>query len=191
MEYLYHGSSVPAIIELEARSLLHGTDTKVVYLTISIPYALFYIWDSACTGYSGKHVTGSIRNGVAIYEEQFPDQLKTFYQGVSGYLYRIPFTGEAQAMKDRDGLFFHPGNAAVAGAEFIPDVYAELLKYEASVQLKVLRFTEQSSERQEELTSLIAEAIRCSSFFENDDEHRSFMMKHFALAWRKAHEQQT
>ena len=191
MEYLYHGSSVPGIIELEARSHLHSTGAKVVYLTSSIPYALFYIWDSARTGYSGKHVTGSIRSGVAVYEEQFPDQLKTFYQGVSGYLYRIPFTDEVQAINSRDGLFFQTGNAVVAGVEFIPDVYAELLKYEASGQLRVLRFTEQSSDRQEELISLIAEAIRRSSFYENDEAHRSFMMKHFAQAWRKAHEQQS
>jgi hypothetical protein len=68
-EYLYHGSDYSGITELEARSKLHNTDKKVVYLTDNIPYALYYIWDEKHHGYSEKHVTGWIKNGVAYYEE--------------------------------------------------------------------------------------------------------------------------
>ena len=189
MDYLYHGSITPGITELESRSLLHNTDKMVVYLTDSIPYALFYIWDSTHTGSSYKHITGGFRDGVAFYEEQFPDQLRMFYQGVSGYLYRIPHTDAIQTVDNRDGLFYQTGNAAVADAVFIPDVYAELLQYEAAGQLMVLRFNEQTHARKAELTGMIAAYIRQSQFFADDDEQRQFMQKHFSAAWRQADEQ--
>lgn len=189
MDFLYHGSSTPGITELEARSLLHNTDKMVVYLTDSVPYALFYIWDSKHTGSSHKHVTGGFRDGVAFYEEQFPDQLRMFYQGVSGYLYRIFHTTKAHVVENRDGLFWQDGSVAVSDVICIQDVYTELLKYEASGQLKVLRFNEQTDARKTELTRMIATAIRQSNFFHGDDEQRQFMQKYFSSAWRQAHEQ--
>ena len=189
MDFLYHGSITPGIAELEARSRLHNTDKQVVYLTNSVPYALFYIWDSTHNGSSGKHVTGGFRDGLAFYEEQFPDQMRTFYQGVSGYLYRIPHTDAIQAVENRDGLFYQTGNISVDNAVFIPDVYAELLKYEAAGQLKVLRFNEQTDARKAELTGMIAAAILRSNFFEDDKEQQHFMQKYFAAAWQTAHKE--
>lgn len=189
MAYLYHGSIVSGITTLEARSQLHGTDKAVVYLTDSIPYALFYIWDNQQTGFDRKYVTGGFRDGQAFYEEQFPDQLRTFYQGVSGYLYRIQRPGKAQAVAQRDGLFWQEGSVTVADAVFISDVYAELLKYEAEGYLNILRFNDQTDARKEKLTRIIAEYIRQSQFFTDDEEQLRFMQKHFTAAWRYAHEQ--
>lgn len=185
---LYHGSSVAGITALAARSRLHSTDKQVVYLTDSVPYALFYIWDAARTGYSGKHVTGGLRDGIALYEEQFPDQLRTFYQGVAGYLYRIPFTADTQPVANRPGLFYREGSAPVAGVEYIPDVYEALLQYEAAGQLRVLRYTEQTAARQAELTAMIATAIRQNDDFANDPERQRFMQRYFPDVWRLAHE---
>lgn len=185
---LYHGSITPGITELQVRFQLHGSNQKVVYLTNSIPYALFYIWDSKHNGCSTKYVTGGFRDGIAFYEEQFPDQLKTFYQGVSGYLYHIPFTADVQPVENRDGLFFQPNSAAIANVEFVPDVHAALLKYEANGQLRVLRYDDQTDERKAELTDRIATFILHSNFFANDQEQQAFMEKHFSKAWRKANE---
>ena len=186
---LYHGSITPGITALEARSKLHGTDEMVVYLTSCVPYALFYIWDSDHTGYHGKYVTGGFRDGVAFYEEQFPDQLRTFYQGVSGYLYNIPATADTQAVANRPGLFARPGSAAITHVDFIPDVYEALLKYEAAGQLRILRYNEQTAARQAELTEMIATFIARSRFFTDDPEQQQFMQRYFANAWRLAHEQ--
>lgn len=77
MNYLYHGSDVAGITALEPRSPLHNSDKRVGYLTGNIPYALIYIWDAKHTGYDRTYVTGWLRDGIASYEEQFPDQ---FYQ---------------------------------------------------------------------------------------------------------------
>ncbi len=57
MNYFYHGSIVSGIRKLEPFSVLHGFDTRVVYLTDNIPYSLFYIWDKEHNHYEGKHVT--------------------------------------------------------------------------------------------------------------------------------------
>lgn len=88
-DYFYHGSISPNVTELKALSLLHEESKKAVYLTDSIPYALFYIWDGKHNNYDRKFVTGWIKNSVAYYEELFPMQLEIFYKGVSGYLYCV------------------------------------------------------------------------------------------------------
>ena len=112
-EYLYHGTIYSGLTELEARSKLHNTDQQVVYLTDNIPYALLYIWDENHNGCGEKHVTGWVRNGVAYYEEQFPDQLKTFYKGVSGYLYAIKKDAQFQMLENREGIHYSFQNAVI------------------------------------------------------------------------------
>ena len=186
MKYFYHGSNILGITQLEARSILHNTEEKVVYLTDCLPYALFYIWDAEHNGYSGKHVTGWVKNGVAYYEEQFPEQLKTFYQGVTGSLYSIHDHSDIKPVEGRDNLYYCPVGISVSKAEQIPDIYEELLKYEAEGLLTVLRYNDQSIERQKELTDLIAGAIRKASFYVDNQEHREFMKRYFRKAWEIA-----
>ena len=189
MEYLYHGSAVSGIQSLEARSTLHGTDRRIVYLTDNAPYALFYIWDEGLTGSPVKHVTAWVKDGAAHYEEQFPHQLERFYSGASGWLYRTP-RGDAQAVEGREGLFYREGNAPVE-AEYVPDVYQALLRWEAAGRLRVLRFTEQAPERQDEITGLIAQVIVRSGFYREDGVQRRFMKTYFPQAWERAEEQDT
>jgi len=52
---LYHGSITPRINKICANSTLHGSDTKVVYLSDNFPYTLFYIWDSEQNIRQGKY----------------------------------------------------------------------------------------------------------------------------------------
>lgn len=189
-EYLYHGSDYSGIKELEPRSKLHNTDKKVVYLTDNIPYALYYIWDKEHNGYSGKHVTGWIKNGVAYYEEQFPDQLKTFYKGVSGYLYYISKNSDIQSVEDRECMYYSLENTLAAKADYILDVYEELLKYESLGKFKVLRYNEQSKKRQDELIDFVATGIVKSEFYKDNEAKVQFMKKHFVKSWEKAITQQ-
>ena len=186
MKCFYHGSSVSGINKLEARSILHNTEEKVVYLTDSIPYAIYYIWDAEHNGVNGKHVTGWVKNGIAYYEEQFPDQLKTFYKGVSGYLYCIEDNINVKPMENRDNLYYSTNDVLVTEVVQIVDVYEELLKYEAEGKFVVLRYNEQTVERQNELVDLIAEAIIRENFYAEDKKQQEFMKKHFSKAWEKA-----
>ena len=187
-EYVYHGSATAGIAALEARSKLHGTQRQVVYLTDNIPYALFYIWDEGLTGSPVKHVTGWVRGGKAYYEEQFPHQLEQFYRGVSGWLYRAPKGPNVRAVEGREGLFFREGNTPVE-AEYIPDVYEALLRYEAEGKAVVLRYTEQAKKAQAELTSRIAEVIAREDFYRENAVQRAFMQKYFSQAWALAEAQ--
>lgn len=186
MKYFYHGSKIPEITQLEARSKLHNTEEKVVYLTNCLPYALLYIWDAERNHYSRKHVTGWVKNGVTYYEEQFPEQLRTFYQGVTGSVYCVCDNPDIKPIEGRENLYYCPATILVSEAEKIADVYHELLKYEAEGMFTVLRYNEQSGERQKELTELIASAIAQADFFEDDEEQRNFMIKYFRNAWEIA-----
>ncbi len=185
MDCLYHGSIVSGIDRIKPYSLLHGSKEKALYLTDNIPYALFYIWDGEHNHYSGKHVTAWVKNNTAYYEEQFPDQMKCFYKGVSGYLYVVSHTSDICAMENRESLYYSLESAAVWRQEYIPDVYDELVKYELSGELKVLRFNEQPEKRQNELIDLIAASIVNEDCF-NDNVKSEFYKRYFKEAWKRA-----
>ena len=124
---LYHGSAVPALTELLPLSQLHNSDQKAVYLSSCIPYVLLYIWDTEKMQSSQKWVTGWLKDGVAYYEEQFPGQLKAFYEGVHGYVYSVLRGDEIQSVPQRDDLFYSNTPLNVHCVTEIPDVYKELL----------------------------------------------------------------
>lgn len=183
MRYFYHGSNIPGITALQARSKLRHSDEKVVYLTDCLPYALFYIWDAEHNGYHGKYVTAWVKDGVACYEEQFSQQLRTFYHGVAGHLYCVQESPDIKPVDGRENLYYASADVEVTKVEQIPDVYEALMQYEAAGKAKILRFHDQSPQRQRELTDLIASAIARANFFENDPPQRDFMKKHFPAAW--------
>lgn len=186
MDYFYHGSIIPGIAQLDARSKLHNSEDKVVYLTDNVPYALYYIWDAEHNGCSIKYVTGWTKNGIAYYEEQFPEQLKTFYQGVSGYLYRISDTANIKAVENRTNMFYSTESVPIFGSIPINDVYEELLKYESEGKFVVLRYNEQSADRQNEFVDFIAQSIIMNGFYADNKEMQEFTMKYFSKAWEKA-----
>ena len=186
MRSFYHGSCIQGITQLEVCSKLHNSEERVVYLTDNIPYALYYIWDEKRNEYDGKYVTGWMKNGIAYYEEQFPDQLKTFYQGVSGYLYSIADRADIKPVENRENMYYSTESVVIAETKQIDDVYEELLKYEAEGKLIVLRYKEQSVERQKELVDFIAQGIIRSGFFAENKQKQEFMKKHFPKSWEKA-----
>lgn len=187
MSFFYHGSITSGIKQLNPFSTLHGTDKKAVFLTDNIPYSLFYIWDKNHNHHEGKHVTAWIKNGSAYYEEQFPDQLRTFYSGVSGYLYIVSPCPDIFAVEGREGLFYSTEAVAAEKEEFISDVYDELIKYVTVGKLTVKRFNEQSEKRKSELTDMISQVIVKNDYVKNPDTPEAeFYKRYFADAWRKA-----
>lgn len=185
MTYLYHGSAVEGIEALRAGSLLHGTGQRVAYLTDSLPYALFYIWDEGHVGWPQKHVTAWVEGGIARYEEQFSGQLAAFYKGAKGWLYLVERTPKMQPMEGREALFYAPGGAAVAEARFIPDVYEALLEQERQGRLEVRRFTERTPAEQEELTERIAQYLSQSGICQ-DRAEAGFDRRYFPESWARA-----
>lgn len=190
MPGLYHGSAQGGLTELKAFSSLHGTGGRVLYLTDCVPYALFYIWDAALLGCERKHVTGSVRQGHAWYEEQFPGQLKAFYGGASGWLYRVERGPDMEPLAGRESLFYAREDVPVAGAEFIPDVHKALLDWEARGQLEVSRFEDCAPADKAELTERIAQMIVRNNFYRGQPEagfYRRFFREAWALAEKMTH----
>ena len=89
-------------------------------------------------------------------------------------------------MDYRDNMFFSINDVIVAEVVQIIDVYEELLKYEAEGKLVVLRYSEQSEQRQSELVDLIAQAIIHDNFYIENKQQRAFMQKYFPKAWQIA-----
>ena len=82
-DILYHASNIGNLTEIKPLSKLHASGETVAYFTPIRAYALFYLRDMEI-----NHVTCSVnKDDVVVYHEQFSNQLKTLYQGRSGYLY--------------------------------------------------------------------------------------------------------
>lgn len=183
MDYVYHGSGVANITILEARSKLHESNENIVYLTGNIPYALMYIWSEEKMGTSQKHVTCGIKNGVVLYQEQFPNQLKEFYQGVSGYLYYVTNGERIKAVSNRESMYYTLDNVKVDKVIHIEDVYEEFLKYEKAGLLKVFRFNNLPLDEQEEMTKNMADYFKKMNLFQDNKEKADFFEKYFKKAW--------
>ncbi len=189
-KYLFHGSFVSGIETLHATSKLHGTeDVKVVYLTANPVYALFYIWDAEHNKRTGKYVTCFIKNGKVYYEEQFPDQLKAFYQGVSGYLYYIPHTEDFARVENREDMWYSEKDAGIAEVRYIPDVYEELMKCEKEGKFEVISYEKVSPERIRDLYEYMAQKLVNNGIVKQPDcEEAVFYQTYFAPVWRMAQE---
>ena len=188
--YLFHGSHASGIETLHANSKLHGTeDTMVVYLTANPVYALFYIWDAAHNKRTGKYVTCFIKNGKVYYEEQFPGQLKAFYQGVSGYLYYIPHTEDFGRVEGWEDMWYSPKDAGIAEVRFIPDVYEELMKYETEGKFEVISYEKVATERIKDLYEYMARKLVNNGIVKQPDcEEAVFYQTYFEPVWRMAQE---
>ena len=185
MNDLYHGSAAKGIRTLEAGSLLHGTQQRVVYLTDNLAYALFYLWDEAHVGWPQKHVTAWVEAGLAQYEEQFAGQLEAFYRGASGWLYRVEPGPLARPVEGREGMFYVPEGTAVAEARIIPDVYEALAEQERLGRLKVWRFAQRTPQEREELTWRVARHLAANGLFEGR-QVAGFFQRYFPEAWEQA-----
>ncbi len=201
-QQFYHGTSIPNIKILEPRSHCHRTaqstvakpcTEKVLYLTTNIPYALVYIWDHEKTGTHAKWVTCGIQDGVVFYEEQFPNQLQAFYQGVSGYLYGVEEDVSEKrshisisSTPNREEMYVSYSSLPVRYVSHISDVYEELLRYEKEGVLQIRRFTDQSQDVQAELTQRIVTYIQQKNLLSKDSEESHFIQRFFVEAWSLA-----
>ncbi len=184
---LYHGSINSDIQILKPISQLHNTNSKVVYLTDNVPYALFYIWDSKHNKKSEKHVTAWIKNGITYYEEQFPNQMKTFYDGVKGYLYSVDCKDNCVPVADRGSMYSCESEISVDNVEVIENIYEALMEFEAKGELKVICFEDVPKERIEDLYNHMTERLVKNKVTENPDtEEAIFYQEYFKSVWDSA-----
>lgn len=187
MSKLYHATSVPGIHTLKAVSKLHGSDgERVVYLTESLPYSMFYIWDAAHNKKPSKHVTCWLKDGIVHYEEQFPGQLKAFYEGVQGYVYAVEGCKAFERMPNRESMWFSRCDTKVAEATFIEDVYAEIMRYAQLGQVKVIPFDEVPAEKIQLLYDHMAQEIIVKGWLQQPDcPEAVFYRTFFPTVWER------
>lgn len=137
-------------------------------------------------GTSQKHITCGIKDGVVLYQEQFPNQLKEFYQGVSGYLYCMRNSERIKVMSNRESMFYSLENVKIDEVIHIKDVYAALLKYEKDGLLKVFRFTDLPLDEQKEMTNKMTEYFKQMDFFKDNKDKADFFERYFKEAWNLA-----
>jgi len=168
----YHGSPIAGI------KVLSPPPGRPLYLTDCRAYALFYIRDLEI-----NWVTCGVRDGVVVYDEQFPGQLRVLYAGQSGWLYACE--GE-----------FAPGNSPwivlahepvpVTSAEFIPDAYEAILREIDAGTVRVDKYENKSEEYLQERTEGMARHIVKSGWLEADTPKARFAEQYFPAAWEMA-----
>lgn len=68
---------------------------------------------------------------------------------------------------------------------YIPDIYSELIKYEASGEFRLLRFNKQPLEKQNELIDKSTDIIMKYDFIKNDELKQKFYKKYFLISWKR------
>ena len=160
---LYHGSAAGGLTRL--------TGQPCVYLTPYPCYALCYIRDP-----NVNYVTcGVDKDGVVRYDENFPEQLRTLYAGRSGWLYRC---GEG------DGAPIQTSQTPVdvQAAQYIPDVYAALLRFEEAGELAVNRWEARSEADRRAVWEMTVRSVCKNGYLDTATEKAAFYRRHFPSA---------
>jgi hypothetical protein len=178
MTLFYHGTT-EELSELNAISIDHAdTHNSVIYLTPNRAYALFYIRDREI-----NWVTCGVReDGVIRYDERFPDQLKTIYQGVSGYIYSCEDNGSFIASETRD-IWTCNQPITISGREFITDTYDEIMKYKKSGLVNVRRYETLPEEEKKDVFDMMANLIFKNDWVNSTSKKATFFRQHFPEAW--------
>ncbi len=178
MPIYYHGTTEELTV-LNAVSKDHAdAQNSVIYLTPNRAYALFYIRDREI-----NWVTCGVKeDGVIRYDERFPDQLKTIYQGVSGYLYTCEDNGLFVASKTRE-IWICNQSVSITGREFISDVYDEILKCEKSGLVNIRRYETLPEDDKQDVFDMMVHLIFKNDWVNSISKKAVFFQKHFPEAW--------
>ncbi|MDW7656905.1 MAG: DUF4111 domain-containing protein [Bacillota bacterium] len=172
--YYYHGTTTPGITELKAN--------PIVYLTPNRAYALFYIVDK-----NVNWVTCGIKDndGKVHYDERFPNQLEKLYNGKSGYLYRCNDAEGLILGKSRD-IVVSQSPVSVAGYEFIPDVFHEILNYEKAGAVVVKRYKNLTDTEKKDIFDMMLYYIYKLDLLAEKGTKADFIRESFPDAWAYA-----
>ena len=163
MKNIFYHASNEKFDEILPLSNNHGGDGTVSYFTCNRAYALFYIRDMNI-----NHVTCGIDdNGIPVYYEQFPQQLKILYGGRSGYIYTAINNGEIVS-GHTNGVWISTQPIKVTSASFIKDVYDEIIKAEGNGEVQIIRYEDLSEEKKLRTTEMICNSILKHKYISND-----------------------
>ena len=173
---LYHATTVPGLDVLKANS--HDRDGKpVLYLTDNFSYSLFYIRDREI-----DFVTCGVREGgIVHYDEKFPHQLETLYEGLSGYVYEVEAEAEATKIK---GIYVARGDLTVAGSIQIPDALRAIREEIGKGNVCFLRYESLTEEQKKLNFDGLVQWFASETTM--NPRKINFLREHFPEAWEEA-----
>lgn len=179
----YHGTTIQGLSILKPYANPYSNlDYACVYLTTYKPLAAIYVWN--------KHYKwmnyGFAEDGLPVYTESFPNALKEFYGGVSGYIYSC----EGDFLYDVDAKIkvavISKTDVIVQKTEIIQDCYLQILEYESQGLLHINRFETLSNEKRESEHKMIISEIKRNNLLNGKHPMASFVQEKFPEIWEEA-----
>lgn len=172
---LFHGTTMGHLEMLQSNSK-DMNDNPVLYLTDNRTYSLFYIRNREI-----DFVTCGVgEDGKVYYDEKFPNQLQTLYDGMSGYIYETDTS--AQKYRTR-GIWLCSGNVNVTGSEYIPNVYQAIQKEIEKGTVVFLSYDSLTEEQREMNRQGVLSYLRQRKL---PPQRESFYRRYFPEAWTEA-----
>ena len=133
-----------------------------------------------------ERITAWVRDGIVGYHEQFPGQLKSFYDGVSGYIYLCSINDDwSKASQPDTWICSH--DVEIEGYEKIENVYYEVLRYEDEGKINIIRFEAMTPKEQDKTVQMIADFIIEGNYLLTpNEEDARFLKTYNKLAWERA-----
>jgi len=175
----YHCSPTAGLTCLLPRKPEHFDKADGVYLTTSLPMALFY-------GIRHFEYTyGYTKAGQIYFEEYFPNALTELYQGKSASVYLCrPITVQTTKIPN-EALSLHP--VETLEERFIPDLMDALLEQERVGALEIRRYYQLSDATKAWILRAEAEEIKNRGLLDKPfSPMAQWMRSHYPKSWELA-----
>lgn len=177
----YHGSVKENLLKLDVISKCNeNPEIKCAYITNNYAYSLLYIRDmdiNIVTAWVGD-------DGIVYYEEQFKNQLKILYDGLSGFVYHCNDNNFIKS--NTNGIYYSTSQIYFDRLEKIDNVYKKINEEIKKGNIIVKKFKDITNERKTFLYRGIANKIIKNNFFKNNKKLRDFYFKYYRVAWKMA-----
>ncbi|MCL2839873.1 MAG: hypothetical protein FWE05_03785 [Defluviitaleaceae bacterium] len=179
-ELFFHASNIRNLTEILPLSKHHNSGEKVAYFTPLRAYALFYLRDMEI-----NHVTcGVNEDGIAVYHEQFHNQLETLYQGRSGYLYICE--NKNMELAHINGVWTASQPVTASRIEYVADVLVEILEAEKSGAVQIVRYDTLLDEKKQEFVDMMKLVILNQGYLTSNSKKSLFFKHNFPESWKAA-----
>lgn len=172
---LYHGSKIGGIEALRPFMSNHGR--PYVYLTNSQVLAAIYA-ANPMERPNGWFPYWWSKDGKLHYDEYYSGQLEEIYRGRTGYVYTCQ--GDYPVLEKMPWVYLSEGEAPVCECRVIPDLYEQLLKFEAEGRLTIRRWAEHPPERRAAFLRVIKQSLQDHEpSSPHAEEYRNFVYARF------------
>jgi hypothetical protein len=177
----YHASNIEGLKEILPLSESKNKEDKVAYFTTVRLCALSYLRDMEV-----NHVTVGVGDdNMPECHEFFPDQLRTMYQGRSGYLYTCENNGSI-TMAQSATIWSSKVPVDVVKMEYIDDVYDHIMIEMVAGNVRLISYESLSEKTKQEYTIGMKDFILERNLLTANSAQSRFWAKYYPKAWKMA-----